>query len=191
MREEGDIKSEKRALRRVLRQRLGNLDATLRQAEGAWVCRELLAMVEVQAAATVMAYWAMPNELPVDGFVEACVAQGKRVVLPEVVGDDLELHEYTGRECLREVPPYGILEPHGTPSVAPEEVEVVVVPGVAFDAAGGRLGHGKGFYDRLFPRMQQALLLGVCLSCQVVDRVPREAHDRLMDRVVAKGLEQR
>lgn len=182
----GDIRARKRALRRAMRSILESLDPQTRHEEGLWVSQRLLAEPSVKKASTVMAYWAMPTELPVDAFIEACSNMGKRIALPVVRGDDLELFEYTGRECLREVPPYGILEPHGTPRVKAEEIDVVLVPGMAFDTGGGRLGHGKGFYDRLFPHMPSAKLIGVCLSCQLVDSVPMEPHDRRTDLVMAR-----
>ena len=83
------------------------------------------------------------------------------------------------------MPPYGIEEPVDTPVVMPQEVELVVVPGVAFDAQMGRMGHGKGFYDRLFPRMPKAYRVGVCYSVQMVGMVPMEEHDYRMDCVLA------
>ena len=179
-----DVKEEKSRLRRELRQRLANVTDSERREEGKKVCAALMALPEVKEASTIMAYWAMPNELPVEDFVEACVRAGKRVALPVVKGSDLELHEYQGRDRLVAVPPFNILEPCDSPVVSPLQVEVVIVPGVAFDRFGGRMGHGKGFYDRLFPCMVSARLVGVCLSCQVVERVPLEPHDRRMDRVV-------
>lgn len=182
----GDIRTQKRMLRRSLRPLLATLDAAAREKEGAWVSRKLLAEPTVLQASTVLAYWAMPSELPVGAFIEAWRSAGKRIALPVVEGDDLTLFEYTGLNCLKEVPPFGILEPRGTPSIAPEAIDVVVVPGMAFDALGGRLGHGKGFYDRLFPRTPDAKLIGVCLSCQLVDRVPMEPHDRRVDLVIAQ-----
>lgn len=183
-----DIRSQKRALRRSIRPLLDGLDDETRQKEGRWVSQRLLGTPSIECATTVMAYWAMPSELPVDAFIEAWVAAGKRIVLPVVEGDDLALFVYTGRECLAEVPPYGILEPHGTPRVSPEEVDAVLVPGMAFDANGGRLGHGKGFYDRLFPRMPSAKLIGVCLNCQLVEQIPMEPHDRRVDCVISQKL---
>ena len=164
-----DVKEEKSRLRRELRQRLANVTDSERREEGKKVCEALMTLPEVKEASTIMAYWARA---------------GKRVALPVVKGSDLELHEYQGRERLVAVPPFNILEPSDSPVVSPLQVEVVIVPGVAFDRSGGRMGHGKGFYDRLFPCMVSARLVGVCLSCQVVERVPLEPHDRRMDRVV-------
>lgn len=183
-----DLREAKRKLRREIRQRLAAMQEAERIREGRDVSSQLLALPAITAARTVMAYWAMPNELPLEAFVEGCVGLGKRVVLPVVVGEDLELYEYSGLDCLRAVPPFGIMEPHGTGRVRPEEVDVVIVPGVAFDTHGGRLGHGKGYYDRLFPCMPEARLVGVCFGRQLVASVPMEAHDTRMEFVVTAGL---
>lgn len=188
MENKGDIRTQKRMLRRTLRPILANLNAAKRAQEGLWVSQKLLAEPMLLQASTVLAYWAMPSELPIETFIEAWRSVGKRIALPVVEGNDLILFEYTGPECLKEVPPFGILEPHGTRSISPEAIDAVVVPGMAFDARGGRLGHGKGFYDRLFPRIPDAKLIGVCLSCQLVDRVPMEPHDRRVDLVIAQPV---
>lgn len=177
------IQEEKRALRRAMRAQKATLGAAAAAQEAAWVFEALEALPAFEAAKTVLAYWSLADELPTEAFVEGLCGR-KRVLLPVVRGADLELREYRGRENMQPVPPFGILEPQGTPVVPPGEVDLVVVPGVAFDRAGGRLGRGKGFYDRLFPTMPGATLVGVCFGLQVVESVPREAHDRVMDCVL-------
>ena len=93
-----DVKEEKSRLRRELRQRLANVTDSERREEGKKVCEALMTLPEVKEASTIMAYWAMPNELPVEDFVEACVRAGKRVALPVVKGsgnDWLRFHRST------------------------------------------------------------------------------------------------
>ena len=180
----GEIREMKRQLRKAVKGAVAALTAEERQQQSKSVFGELKRVVEARGAQTILAFWSMPDEIDTHGWVESLWQSGYRILLPVVVGPDLVLREYTGGDCLSPVPPYGIEEPVDTPEVMPQEVELVVVPGVAFDAQMGRMGHGKGFYDRLFPSMPRAYRVGVCYSVQMVDMVPMEEHDYRMDCVL-------
>ena len=111
---------------------------------------------------------------------------GKKVLLPVVKGEELELHLYEGESSLREGA-FGIMEPTG-PLFAPEnydEIELAIIPGMAFDRAGHRLGRGKGYYDRLLPKLKGSRLQGICFPFQLLDDVPAEAHDIAVQEVIA------
>ena len=79
---------------------------------------------------------------------------------------------------------YHIMEPTGPLFTRHEAIDVVVVPGVAFDAQGRRLGHGKGYYDRLLAQLPRAYKIGLCFAFQMVERVPTTPQDVAMDEVV-------
>ena len=178
-----DYRLQKRALRKEVRAQIASLSEGQRQREANAVFAGLRALHAFHEARTVLLFWSMDDELPTRQAVEALRAE-RRVALPVVRGDELELYEYTGADCLRAVPPYGIEEPTGTPSVADGDIDLIVVPGVAFDRHLGRMGRGKGFYDRLFARIPRALRIGVCFACQVVPTVPMEPHDWRMDGLI-------
>jgi len=131
-------------------------------------------------ADTVLLYASIPGEISSWDAIEKW-SGFKRIVLPVVVGDCLELREYC-RDLL--VPGYrGILEPSAESRlVKPSEIGFAVIPGVAFDRFGHRLGRGKGYYDRLLPSLP-CVKAGVCYDHQIVDTVPVEAHDISMDMV--------
>ena len=141
-----------------------------------------------------MLYHSLPDEVDTHRFVEKWSAQ-KRVLLPQVVGDDLCLRRYTSAADMA-VGAYGILEPVGELFTDYDSISLVVVPGVAFDAAGNRLGRGKGYYDRLLPRLPRARRIGICLAAaykigicfpfQLVDRVPAEPFDIRMDEIISQ-----
>lgn len=130
----------------------------------------------------VMLYYSLPDEVDTHRFVRQWAGK-KQVVLPVVVGDDLELRRYTGPQDLA-VGAYGIEEPTGPPFEHPEQIGCIVVPGVAFDRQGNRLGRGKGYYDRLLPRLPQARKIGLCFPFQLVDKVPAEPFDIRMDEII-------
>lgn len=133
----------------------------------------------------VMLYSALPDEVPTQSLIDGLVAQGKTVLLPRVVSDtDMELRHYTGPHDLQ-TGAFGILEPTGQLFTDYATIDVAIIPGMAFDAAGHRLGRGKGYYDRFLSRIPHAYKIGLCFSWQMVDSVPSDQHDVVMDAVVS------
>ncbi|MBO7418113.1 MAG: 5-formyltetrahydrofolate cyclo-ligase [Bacteroidaceae bacterium] len=133
-------------------------------------------------AKTVLLYHSLPDEVSTHDFIEYW-CQKKQVLLPVVVGDNLELRHYQGADELM-VGAYGIAEPTGSLFTDYDQIEFVAVPGMAFDLHGNRLGRGKGYYDRLLPNLTNAYKVGICFPYQIVDEVPTEATDIPMDKVI-------
>ncbi|MBR0180951.1 MAG: 5-formyltetrahydrofolate cyclo-ligase [Prevotella sp.] len=136
-------------------------------------------------AKTILAYYSLPDEVDTRQLLDDLVAEGKTVLLPKVVDDEnMEIRRYTGRQDLRE----GILhlmEPVGEPFTAYEDIDIVVVPGLAFDAAGHRLGRGRGYYDRFFTLHSLLFTtIGVCFDFQKVAEVPVDEYDFPVDEVI-------
>ena len=132
----------------------------------------------------ILAYWPLPDEVDIRPLIEYLAAQGKVVLLPKVTGSDtMELRRYTSPADLAEGA-FHIMEPVGEPFADYEKIDVAFVPGMAFDAAGHRLGRGKGYYDRFFSAHPYIYKIGVCFPFQRVAEVPSESHDVLMDEVI-------
>lgn len=108
--------------------------------------------------------------------------QDKRVALPRVSEEDLVFHWIAGRAALK-TGTFGIPEPSAGAPTAGNVFDLILVPGLAFDLGGGRLGRGRGFYDR-FLAASQGIRAGICFDDQIVARVPLEPHDLRMDFVV-------
>ena len=135
------------------------------------------------AASTVMLYHALPDEPDTRPLLEKYAAT-KTIVLPCVEGDNLVPRLYRGEQDLR-IGAYGIAEPVGPVFEDLETISFILVPGVAFDAEGHRLGRGKGYYDRFLSALpQRPFLLGVCFKWQQASTVPSEPHDMIMDAVL-------
>ena len=133
---------------------------------------------------TILVYSALPDEVPTQALLDLLVKQGKTVLLPRVISDtDMELRRYTGRHDLQ-LGAYGILEPTGELFTVYDTIDVAIVPGMAFDAEGYRLGRGKGYYDRFLARVPYLYKIGLCFSWQMVDKVPHNKHDIVMDEVI-------
>jgi len=133
----------------------------------------------------VLAYWPLADEVDLRPLLDRLVESGTTVLLPRVTRETtMELRRYTSRADLCEGA-FHIMEPTGELFTAYDQIGLALVPGVAFDSAGRRLGRGRGYYDRLLPRLTVARKVGVCFPFQRVAEVPAEAHDVLMDTVVS------
>ena len=134
-------------------------------------------------AKVVLAYYSLPDEVDTHVLIDELVAEGKTVLLPKVLDDTtMELRRYTGPQDLCEGA-YHIMEPVGMTFTDLSQIDVALIPGVAFDAQGHRLGRGKGYYDR-FLSLISTKTLGLCFDFQKVAEVPVEAQDVAVDKVV-------
>lgn len=131
----------------------------------------------------ILMYHSLPDELSTLEFIEKW-SDRKQFFLPRVNGVNLELLPYR-RTNLRHGA-FNIEEPEGDEIVAAELMELIVVPGVAFDRQGNRVGRGKGFYDRLLSETK-ALTVGVGYDFQLFDEVPAEPHDTPMNVIITES----
>lgn len=174
---------EKEALRREMRARRAALRADWIRPAGARVQAHLLGHRRWAEAKTVALYWPLPGEVPVDALFRA--AGSRTLLLPRCEGRKLVFHRWRPGDTL--VPgPFRIAEPPpSAPVVDVAEVDLFVVPGLAFDRSGGRLGQGMAYYDRALGR-RRGLAVGYAWAMQVVDRVPLEPHDVPLDGLVTE-----
>ncbi|MFL6108845.1 MAG: 5-formyltetrahydrofolate cyclo-ligase [Marmoricola sp.] len=185
------IEAGKLALRDQLVTARGRLPLAVLADRARLVSDRLLASEEVRRAATVAAYVSVGREPGTGVLLDALSAAGKRVVLPLLQpDDDLDWAVYAGPQSLASAR-RGLLEPVGEP-LGPEAVataDVVIVPGLAVDRAGLRLGRGGGSYDRALGRVPVGTFTCVVLNdSELLDHVPAAPHDR---RVTAAVTEER
>lgn len=138
-----------------------------------------------QTAHCVLLYHSLPDEVDTHEFIRRWNSR-KCILLPVVIGDDLELRQYTDDSHLTEGA-FHIDEPIGTPFTDYAAIDLAIIPGVAFDRNGNRLGRGKGYYDRLLPRIPAAYKVGLCFRFQLLDEIPAEAHDVRMDEIICNS----
>lgn len=175
---------DKQLLRHYIRSEKNKHTVEERRLESEAIWRRLEEYPLFQAAHTILAYHALPDEVQTDSLLERWYGY-KRFVLPVVCGDELELRLYTG-ETDMQTGAFGIREPNGEPFTTFDELDLMLIPGMAFDADGHRLGRGKGFYDRLLARLRPYGIptLGICFDYQRVACVPTETHDFTMDALL-------
>ncbi len=175
----------KQQLRALIRRRKRETTAEMRAEASVRVCRSIIQSPVWQRARTVMLYHAMPDEVDLSLLAKEALQTGKRVLLPVVVGDsEMEvrlLHPSTKFAA----GPFGIQEPQGDAFRELSEIDLVVVPGLAFDAQGHRLGRGRGYYDRFLSALSRAWRLGACFPWQRVEHVPTDIFDQIMDEVIS------
>lgn len=176
------------------REVLGKRDAVgedERVASSRSIVRKVISLAAYRRAAVVMAYAGIGSEIQTGPFLRSVLRDGKTLVLPRVdrAAKFLALHEVTDLARDLEAGVWGILEPRPDPGSAVElgAVDFALVPGVAFDARGGRLGHGAGFYDKLLGSSdERPLLVAGAFEVQMVDELPVEGHDVFMDLVATE-----
>lgn len=175
---------EKKLLRKQMARLKSRMEASALSAASERLFAHLEQSPRFQAARTVLCYYSLPDEVRTHTFVERW-KDAKRILLPVVVGDDLELRCYTGRQDLA-VGAYHIEEPTGALFTDYASIDLALVPGVSFDKEGNRLGRGKGFYDRLLPKLS-SYNIGICYDFQVSPHVPCEPFDRKMHAVLTES----
>lgn len=147
-----------------------------------------LSLPECAGASVVGCYVALRGEVATDLIIESSGRNGKTVCVPafDRESDTYRLTRLCAASALV-AGPMGVPEPVGGEPIAAADVDCVVVPGLAFDAFGGRLGHGGGHYDRMLAEIpRRATKIGLAFAFQIYDRVPVSGHDIPMDIVVSE-----
>jgi 5-formyltetrahydrofolate cyclo-ligase len=181
------LSSAKETLRRQLGPRRRAVFAAQARAAGDAVARRVWAELVRRPFARVALYAALPDELPLTALFERLRAAGRAPLWPRIRGETLEFGPIRSWGDLR-AGPYGVLQPPpGVPSLALRPEDVVLVPGVAFDRAGHRLGRGGGFYDRTFrSACPGPLRIGAAYELQICAEVPHGSRDRRVDAIVTE-----
>ncbi|MCM1313644.1 MAG: 5-formyltetrahydrofolate cyclo-ligase [Bacteroides sp.] len=129
----------------------------------------------------VLLYHSLTDEVQTHALIEKYKSE-KKILLPTVVGNEIELHEYNASASFKKGP-FDISESNGKLFEDYSMIDLAVIPGVAFDAHGNRLGRGKGYYDRLLPKLT-CIKIGICFPFQFVSDIPCEAHDIPVNEVI-------
>jgi 5-formyltetrahydrofolate cyclo-ligase len=159
------------------------------------ICAKFMALPAYAAAKTVMWYVDAGSEVRTRHTLPEALTHGKRVVVPWCVVETNELELFLLEDMSELVEgAYKILEPKDelrqlpAKKVRPEELDLVMVPGTAFDLKGGRMGQGKGYYDRLLSNARaDAPLVALAFDCQIFDTIPVAPHDVFMDLILTEA----
>lgn len=158
-----------------------------RRRKSAVIRRKLRRLEVFRNAKTIVCYVSLPYEVETWRLIERMCEDRKRVVVPVVHQEELQLSEL---RCPDDLAPgaFGVWEPlpRARRFVSPKDVDLVLVPGLAFDRAGHRLGHGHGYFDRLLARLPRPTpTVGLCFAFQLLDRLPHQPHDQPVHTVLS------
>lgn len=185
---EAVLAANKKAIRASIKQKRRALSIEYRQQASRKMQAELTKLPCYQAAEYIMLYMAMQDEVQLDELIAMVLKDGKKTVIPLVTGAGLmEAVELSDMADL--VPDkYGIktVSEEKRRLIAPDKIDLIIVPGVAFDKAGHRLGMGGGFYDRFMLRASRAVRAALAYDCQLLVAVPAEVHDLTVDYIITE-----
>jgi 5-formyltetrahydrofolate cyclo-ligase len=175
----GQSKKELRRLVKLLKEKQETGDYF---SSSALIMKSVEAQPAFRAASTVMIYWSIRGEVFTHDFIRKWSGE-KRFVLPSVNGEIMNLKLYGGEERLVAGDLYQIPEPDGPLFDDLKSIDLVIVPGIAFDRKNNRMGRGKAYYDR-FLKLLQTTKIGVCFTFQLFDVIPADENDVGMDMVI-------
>lgn len=189
---------EKRELRAAMKSRRETIAPAQRASWSETACQRITDLLADIGAKSVMVYVGLRSELDTAAFIEHCWQEGIAVSAPRCESDGVTMTPYWIRSWDELMPgAFGIREPNPALAVKCEDTfvpDAVIVPGLAFDQFGGRLGYGAGFYDRYYDRLlrlvpsekEMPLWAGCCFEAQIVSTVPMDRHDARMDAIVTE-----
>ena len=156
------------------------------------ICAKFAGLPEYGSAQTILFYIHVRSEVRTQDFLQTSLSDGKRVVVPYCVGRELKLFPLERMNDLAEGS-WQILEPKPELRVREDKevdvtaLDLVMVPGVAFDVHGGRMGHGKGYYERLLERVPEEVpFVALAFECQMFSHIPMEPDDVYMDKIITE-----
>lgn len=188
----------KQELRKELKKRRDALLQDVRETYSRQICQNLLDLPMVKETDIIYAYSATRSEVSLQILIEDALERHSRIGMPKVFGDAMDF--YVIRQLLDlKKGAFGILEPQADEKdLLTDNRGICLVPGLGFDAAGGRIGYGKGYYDRYLQAFPGLIRIGCCFEEQLVEKIPKEAQDISMDYLmmpsgllVCKGNEER
>ena len=183
---------EKKVLRKKMMKKRSNLSISKKKLKDKSIYNQVINDQDYIAAASVFLFLSFGSEINTKPIVKHALDHGKQVFLPKVVGKNLELFEIEDFENL-EKSKYGILEPKACcQAIGNCGIDFILMPGLAFDPSGGRVGYGGGFYDRYIstlPNYNEIPKVAIAYNFQVIDEVPMSEYDIPVDRIITNGVE--
>ncbi|MBL9090846.1 MAG: 5-formyltetrahydrofolate cyclo-ligase [Planctomycetaceae bacterium] len=185
-----DMQARKKAIREAAHAARNALPNKDELSQG--ICEKFVALPEYAAAKTVMYYVDVRSEVRTRHYLATALTHGKRIVVPYCVDGELELFLLEDMNELA-IGMYKILEPReelrARPEkrIRPDELDLIMVPGVAFDRRGARTGHGFGYYDKLLEHSRMDCpLVALAFECQMFPEIPTMPHDIFMDKIITE-----
>ncbi len=170
---------EKNKIRKLIKEIKKTITDDYKQNASDKVFSLIFKLNEWNEAEKILMYYSLPDELPTEKYLK--LITDKNIYLPKVNGNDLDILLYEkDKLCIGK---YGIMESFGSVPIKPNEIDLVLVPGIAFDIKKNRLGRGKGYYDKLL-KTTKAVKIGIGFSFQLMECIPHNDNDIKMDIII-------
>ena len=176
---------DKNALRRLIGEKKRAMDAAQVASASARLAERLFATPQYREARSLYAYLSFNQEVRTAPIIERAWADGKRVAVPRITGGEMAFIWIDSFDSLAENR-FGIPEPVGDGHVADDAHALVLMPGLAFDTSGHRVGYGGGYYDRFLAREPGHPLIALCYGFQLFEHLDAEAHDIPADMIITE-----
>lgn len=178
------VNEEKIVLRERIRQLKKSVSYAQTQQSSFVIMEEIESLDVFSHAKIILMYWSMDHEVSTHDFIKKWSLK-KKILLPVTAGEDLQLKEFQKEKLLQKSANFPVYEPVGEVFEKLEEVDLAIIPGVAFDNDGNRLGFGKGYFDRLLSKLS-CYKIGICFDFQLLDNIPYNDEDIKMNKVISK-----
>ncbi len=179
------MKEQKYLLRKKIKTELCKLTDEEKKYQSEVILKKLENLPEFQSAKIILMYWSLPNEVDTRSFIEKW-SQQKTILLPVIQENEIVLRYFTDHSCLI-TGKFNICEPATAEFCNFASIDLCIIPGIAFDSRGNRLGKGKGFYDQFLPKITSKKI-GICFGIQFIEDIPHDDWDVKMDLVLSAGL---
>ena len=178
----------KRRIREEILSRRDREPEDLRRKKSRKIKKRLFSLKEFNKAHTILFYYSKGSEVETEEMMEEALRKGERVLLPKVREREIYLGEIKGLEKDVEKGSFGILEPKETyRKTTPRGIDLVILPGIAFDLKGERIGYGEGYYDYFLKKIpKRILLIGLAYDFQVIKNISGKKHDRRVSKVITE-----
>lgn len=182
-----DIRSTKQALRTAIKERLAHLSPEDRIRESRSLCRRILQAIP-STPGVLCLFYPMPSEVDIRDVCSQLQERGWSTYFPRFEGAGFVFRHVTTLSTMT-AGRYGLMEPSDDDTLLdPKTVTIALLPGLGFDAHGGRIGRGNGGYDRWLKELRtknpSALVWGIAFDCQIIHEIPKEPHDQTVDLVI-------
>lgn len=177
------ISESKQALRKIMAQKRDNLVPARKKAYDQWICNQLLALVKTNSYQLIHTYLPMGSEIDLSPLIQDLLALNIQITCPKTLGKRKLEHLILRSLNEVETGKFGTQYPANT-KVYTGQQDLIIVPGLAFDQEGYRVGYGGGYYDAFLQEQANAYKIGIAYPFQIVDQVPKEIHDQQLDQVL-------
>ena len=176
-------------LRDKLRKLVRQIPPASRKAKSKKILNQLMRSKDYKKSKNLGVYVSLPFEVSTKEFIGKALKQGKRIFIPKVNSGTKQISFFSVTNLKKDLVrgEFGIDEPktYGKKPLNPSRLELMIVPGLGFDQAGRRLGRGEGYFDRLLKKAKRVKKIGLAFREQILEEIPIEKHDVLMDKVIS------